>query len=158
MELSLENIKELLSSLDGSSLGRLVVETDSFKLTLEKNAVPAVSASAAPAALNTAGIQSAQGGPVSPSGAAADKKGSEKPGAVVKSPIVGTFYASASPQNPPLVEIGQKVKKGDVLCIIESMKLMNEIASEFDGTLAEVFAKNGEAVEFGQPLFRIETQ
>ena len=77
-------------------------------------------------------------------------------GNVVKSPIVGTFYAAASPEKPPFVTVGQQVKKGDVLMIIESMKLMNEVQSEFDGTVAEILVKNGEAVEFDQPIMVIK--
>lgn len=74
---------------------------------------------------------------------------------LVKSPMVGTFYIKPNPNADPYVEVGKKVKKGDVLCIIEAMKLMNEIESEFDGEIAEIFVKDGEAVEYGKPLFKI---
>lgn len=77
-------------------------------------------------------------------------------GNIVKSPMVGTFYTKPSPTSEPYVEIGQKVKKGDVLCIIEAMKLMNEIESEFDGEIEEVLVKDGEMVEYGKPLFKIK--
>lgn len=77
-------------------------------------------------------------------------------GNIVKSPIVGTFYAAASPDKPPFVTVGQQVKKGDVLMIIESMKLMNEIQSEFDGKVADILVKNGDAVEYDQPIMIIE--
>ena len=75
---------------------------------------------------------------------------------IVKSPMVGTFYMKPAPNAKPYVEVGQKVKKGDVLCIIEAMKLMNEIESEFDGEIAEVLLKDGDMVEFGKPLFKIK--
>lgn len=75
---------------------------------------------------------------------------------IVKSPMVGTFYSKPSPNANSYVEIGQKVKKGDVLCIVEAMKLMNEIESEFDGEITEIFVKDGEAVEYGKPLFKIK--
>lgn len=75
---------------------------------------------------------------------------------IVKSPMVGTFYLKPSPESNPYVEIGQKVKKGDVLCIIEAMKLMNEIESEFDGEIVEILLKDGEVVEYGKPLFKIK--
>ena len=75
---------------------------------------------------------------------------------IVKSPMVGTFYIKPSPTANPYVEIGQKVKKGDVLCIIEAMKLMNEIESEYDGEIVEIYVKDGESVEYGKPLFRIK--
>lgn len=77
-------------------------------------------------------------------------------GNIVKSPMVGTFYMKPAPNAKPYVEVGQKVKKGDVLCIIEAMKLMNEIESEFDGEVAEILLKDGEMVEFGKPLFKIK--
>lgn len=73
----------------------------------------------------------------------------------IKSPMVGIFYAAASPEAKPFVEIGSKVKKGDVVCIIEAMKLMNEITAEFDGEVVDVCVHNGEVVEYGQPLFRL---
>jgi len=74
---------------------------------------------------------------------------------VVKSPMVGTFYAASSPDDAPFVSAGTSVKKGDVLCIVEAMKLMNEIEAEYDGTVDKVLAKNGEPLEYGQPLFVI---
>ncbi|HWP35744.1 MAG TPA: acetyl-CoA carboxylase biotin carboxyl carrier protein, partial [Thermodesulfobacteriota bacterium] len=97
-------------------------------------APPAVAAAAAPAA------------------AAADGKGYR----TVTSPIVGTFYRAASPDAPPYVEVGSVVKKGQVLCIIEAMKLMNEIEAEFDGRVVAILVENGQPVEFGEPLFHIE--
>jgi len=77
-------------------------------------------------------------------------------GNIVKSPMVGTFYSKPSPNSEAYVSVGQKVKKGDVLCIIEAMKLMNEIESEFDGEVVEVLVKDEETVEYGKPLFIIK--
>lgn len=77
-------------------------------------------------------------------------------GNVVKAPIVGTFYASPAPGKPPFVTVGQKVKKGDVIMIIESMKLMNEVQSEYDGEVAEIMAKDGQPVEYDQPVMIIK--
>ncbi len=79
----------------------------------------------------------------------------QKEGTLVLSPTVGVFYASPSPDARPFVEVGDQVKKGDTLCIIEPMKLMNEIPSEVDGTVAEICVGNGQVVEYNQPLFRI---
>ena len=76
-------------------------------------------------------------------------------GNIVKSPMIGTFYMKPSPDSDPYVEIGSTVKKGTVLCIIEAMKLMNEIESEYEGKITEIFVKDGEAVDYGKPLFRI---
>lgn len=77
------------------------------------------------------------------------------PGTVVTSPTVGVFYTASSPESRPFVSVGDTVKRGDVLCIIEAMKLMNEIPAELDGTVAEIYASNGQMVEYGQPLLRI---
>ena len=77
-------------------------------------------------------------------------------GNIVKSPMVGTFYLKPSPTSEPFVEIGKEVKKGDTLCIIEAMKLMNEIESEYTGKIAEILVEDGKPVEYGTPLFRIK--
>jgi acetyl-CoA carboxylase biotin carboxyl carrier protein len=78
-------------------------------------------------------------------------------GHVVKSPMVGTFYRSATPNDPPFVEVGQQVAQGDVLCVIEAMKIMNQIESDVSGTVTEILVENGEPVEYGQDLFVIQT-
>ena len=80
---------------------------------------------------------------------------SEPEGMIVKSPLVGTFYAAPSEDADPFVSVGDQVKKGQTLAIVEAMKLMNEIESDFDGKVAEIYVENGQAVEYGQPLFRI---
>ena len=91
-----------------------------------------------------------------PAGAeASDKAAGVTGGNIVKSPLVGTFYSSPSPDDAPYVSVGDTVKKGQVLGIIEAMKLMNEVESEFSGQIAEILVENGEMVEYGQPLFRI---
>lgn len=110
-------------------------------------AVPAVPA--VPAAAPAAAPAPAE--PVKDEDAGADFNAAK----MVLSPMVGVFYASPSPSDPPFVTVGSKVKKGDVLCIIEAMKLMNEITAEEDGEIAEVCVQNGQVVEFGQPLFRL---
>jgi len=93
--------------------------------------------------------------PANPSGgAAADAVGDDY--VDITSPFVGSFYRSASPDSPPFVEVGSVVRSGQTLCIIEAMKLMNEIESECAGTVTEIFAQNGKSVEYGQKLFRIK--
>ncbi len=79
----------------------------------------------------------------------------DKPGTIVTSPFVGTFYRAPAPDAAPFTDVGQKVKKGQTLCIVEAMKLMNEIECEIDGTVAEILVQNATPVEFGEPLFRI---
>ena len=91
----------------------------------------------------------------SPAAAAAAEPAAE-PGHIVKSPMVGTFYRSASPGGKPLVEVGSVVKEGEAICIIEAMKIMNEIEADKSGTVTRVVCENGQAVEFGQPLLVIE--
>ena len=80
----------------------------------------------------------------------------EPEGNLVKSPMVGIFYESPTPGKPPFVELGKKVSKGEVLCIIEAMKIMNQIESEFSGIISKIMVENGEPVEYGQPLFVIK--
>jgi acetyl-CoA carboxylase biotin carboxyl carrier protein len=91
-----------------------------------------------------------------PAPAAATEAPAPAPGHVVKSPMVGTFYRSANPNSPPFVDIGTEVKEGGALCIIEAMKLMNEIESDMAGTVKAILVENGQPVEYGQPLFVIE--
>lgn len=80
---------------------------------------------------------------------------SPQEGTLIKAPIVGTFYAGSAPDKPPYVKKGDTIAKGDILCIIEAMKFMNEVPSEVDGTVAEILVQDGDFVEFGQPLFRV---
>jgi acetyl-CoA carboxylase biotin carboxyl carrier protein len=94
--------------------------------------------------------------PAAAAPAAAPAPAAAQPGThILNSPIVGTFYRASSPDSDPFVEVGSRVKKGQVLCIIEAMKLMNEIESDIDGTIAEIYPQNAQAVEFGEPLFAI---
>lgn len=87
-----------------------------------------------------------------------DKKKTNNENYIVKSPIVGTFYRSPSPTSKPFIEIGQKIKKGDILCIVEAMKMMNQIESEKDGTIQSILLENGETVEFNEPIIIIKLQ
>ena len=123
---------------------------------------PAVTAQMVSAAAGMAGAvpvpAAAQAPAPAPAGGeeAASENGDAAAGNVVASPLVGTFYAAASPDAEPFVKVGDTVKKGQVLGIIEAMKLMNEIESEYDGTVAEILVENAQGVEYGQPLFRIQ--
>ena len=120
-------------------------------------AVPAVVAPpAAAAALPTVAVEapSPPAAEAAPAGAAAAAAGDAH---VVTSPIVGTFYRSPNPDAAPYADVGTRVKKGAVMCIIEAMKLMNEIEADVDGVVVEIYPKNAQAVEFGEPLFAIKT-
>ncbi|HCC00735.1 MAG TPA: acetyl-CoA carboxylase biotin carboxyl carrier protein [Ruminococcaceae bacterium] len=146
MELNMDAIQQIMDRMNDSDLSAFRLETDEFKLTIKKQAEKVL----AP----TAPVQS-----VPTNGAvAAEPLCEEKPkveGIVVTSPIVGTFYASAAPGKAPYAKVGQQVKKGDILFVVESMKLMNEITSEYEGTVEEIYAKDGESLEYGQPVLRI---
>jgi acetyl-CoA carboxylase biotin carboxyl carrier protein len=99
------------------------------------------------------------GGPAAAAGSAASPTEDEEVElAVVKSPIVGTFYGAPEPGAPPFVEVGQRVKKDQVLCIIEAMKLMNEITSEYEGEIVSIYVENGKPVQYGERLFAIRTR
>jgi acetyl-CoA carboxylase biotin carboxyl carrier protein len=100
----------------------------------------------------------ASGLPSSPSAPAAEETASDADLFIVKSPIVGTYYEAPSPGTPPFVKVGDTVKEGQVLCIIEAMKLMNEIEAEVSGVLAKIVVHNGDPVEYGMPLFGIRKQ
>lgn len=138
MTLDVEQIEQLMRTLAQTGLTECAIESEGFSLRLVREA------SAAPV----------QAAPVPVQNVPAPAARTE--GHVVSAPIVGTFYAKKSPDAPPYVQVGDRVRAGDVLFIIESMKLMNEVTSEFDGVVAEVLVHDGEAVEYGQPLMRIE--
>lgn len=148
---SIEEIKELAKTVSEYKLGKIKIKTDDEELVIEgkcchkHHSMPPVMppmAQAAPMAMPAAPAEA----PAAPAA---------KSGNVVKAPIVGTFYAAASPEDAPFVKVGDTVKKGDVLMIIESMKLMNEVTSDFDGVVEEILVANGDAVEYDQPLMRI---
>lgn len=141
-----EKIKELIDCMGKSALTSLDIEfPDGVKINMKKEA-------------NTATITSSKIKTVevldSEVSTPAEIKKVEE-GKIVKSPMVGTFYLKPSPNAEDFVTVGTKVNKGTILCIIEAMKLMNEIESEYDGEIAEILVKDGEAVEYGKPLFRI---
>ena len=136
-----EKIKQLMIDMGNSKLTSIDIEfPDGVKIKMEKNV------SVAPAVQHVVVEEHIE----EPA-----KKEEVKEGNIVKSPMVGTFYSKSSPTSNPYVEVGSEVKKGTILCIVEAMKLMNEIESEFNGKIAEILVKDGEAVEYGQPLFRI---
>lgn len=150
MEINLDVIKQLIESLDKSSVDKLQLNTSEFDITLEKNQPIYAEARQTQVQNYAAPVETAI---VSTSG---DVKIAEPKGNIVKAPIIGIFYATAAPEKPPFVTVGQKVKKGDVLFIIESMKLMNEVISEYSGTVADIYIETGKTVEYGQPILRIE--
>jgi acetyl-CoA carboxylase biotin carboxyl carrier protein len=161
--LEFDDIQRILELMNAHDLAEFELEREGLKLRVRK-AIAAFPAIAAPAAAAQAPLAVPA---LSPAPAAAsrlpapdvDEGVEELPVelAVVKSPIVGTFYRSAEPGAPAFVEVGQRVKKDQVLCIIEAMKLMNEITSEYDGEIVSVYVENGKPVQYGERLFAIRT-
>jgi acetyl-CoA carboxylase biotin carboxyl carrier protein len=158
--LDLKQIKQIIDLMKRSELSEFEFEEEGFKIKIKRGSggVPVVTsvpqsahpfpaaAPEAPApAKSTAGLASAVN-------AAGDEAGFT----YVKSPMVGTFYRSPSPENPPFVENGSKVEEKTVVCIIEAMKIMNEIQAETKGTVVEVLVENGQPVEYGQRLFKLK--
>lgn len=142
--MNLDEIKELIALLNDNGLSALEVSENGKTIRLEKACAPV--AVSAPAAIEIPRGQSASGSRAEP----IDYNNA------ITSPMVGVYYASSSPEGKPFVSVGSEVKNGDVLCVIEAMKLMNEILSDRDGTVTEICARNEQIVEFGQPLFRFK--
>ena len=166
--MTLDEIKRLIEFIRAQELTEFELEQDGVKLRIKSGppahtpvhlmqAMPMVAAPLAAAPVNAA--TPAQGGPSHTPGApttpaASDEEGTEI--AIVKSPIVGTFYRAPEPGAKNFVDVGDTVKKGQVLCIIEAMKLMNEIDSEYDGEIVNIYVENGQAVQYGERLFAIK--
>ena len=150
--LSFKEIKELIALVSERGLGSIEVERAGFRLKVEGRPAPLVLESSE-AALSSSLAASAT------AAAAAETPASEQLPEdvhVITSPIVGTFYRSPSPESDPFAEVGQKISRGKILCIIESMKLMNEIESDVAGEIVEVYPRNGQPVEYGEKLFAIK--
>ena len=148
--MKVEQVLELVKAVSDSELTEFKYEEDGVKLSLKKTSdkIIQVQAPAAPAAAPVSA-------PADAEASAAVSAESEVKGNVVKSPLVGTFYAAPAEDADPFVKVGDSVKEGQVLAIVEAMKLMNEIESDFTGTVTEILVENGQAVEYGQPLFVI---
>lgn len=150
-DINLDTISKLADIVNEKELGEITITSGNSSVTVKGRKCPPPPPAGMPAAfVQSAPAQAAQTAQTAQAAAPAVS------GNVVKAPIVGTFYAASAPDKPPFVTVGQQVKKGDVIMIIESMKLMNEVQSEFDGTVAEILVKNGEAVEFDQPIMIIK--
>ena len=149
--MNLEFIQKLADLVVDKNLGEITVQNGDSTITIKgkkvaaQTVVESIPVAAAPL-------------PAAPAVAAPapEAKAAAPAGKFVKAPIVGTFYAASAPDQPPFVKVGDQIKKGDVLFIIESMKLMNEVQSEIEGTVAEILVGNGEAVEYDQPILRVE--
>ena len=156
-----DEINRILDMVREHELSEFELEREGFKIKIKKGAVvnpsgpfaaPMVQ-QAAPALPASAGTPPA---PLEAVPSPAPPSSDEVDFAIVKSPIVGTFFRAAEPGAPPFVDVGTTVKKGQVLCIIEAMKLMNEIDSEYDGDIVKVYVENGQPVQYGERLFAIK--
>lgn len=157
---TIEEIKELINTLDGSSLTNLEIKGENGeKLILSKESkkeitvAPTLQSVIPQAAAPAPQATSAE---PAPAAAPAETKPAEDNYRVITSPMVGVFYTSPSPEADPYVSVGQSIQSGDVVCIIEAMKLMNEIPATESGTIAEICVSNGDIVEYGQPLFKLK--
>lgn len=150
-----ENILTLIKTVSDSELTNFKYEENGVKLSLSKRQNQVVSSvTYEPSAIN----ETAKAAPVPQKTESIVEKQDDLEdlsGNIIKSPLVGTFYTAPSEDADAYVKVGDKVKKGQTLAIIEAMKLMNEIESEFDGNISEVYVENGQAVEYGQPLFKV---
>lgn len=149
----LKELKELIDLVKSSELTELEWERAGVRVRICRGASPAARP-AHPESSVTVGSDAVQGAPVDRREAEGELP--QERGVMIRSPIVGTFYRTASPGAPPYVEVGDRVRRGQILCIVEAMKLMNEIESEVDGVVAEVCVENARPVEYGEALFRIE--
>ena len=145
--MDLKEIKELIALMRKNDLSVFKMEKEGFKITLKKGTdfQPVITSTAAPVAPAAAPAAVAVSAPDAATASLRE----------IASPMVGTFYATASPDSPPYVAVGQEVTEDTVVCIIEAMKVMNEIKAEVRGVIAEVVAENGKPVQFGQALFRV---
>ena len=163
--MELDELLKLIQAVSDSELTGFKYETDSVSLNLKKEKEIVTTAQTLPAAQTLPTVNVGQ--PVMPTQPTAsmvsavsgektaETKEAKQEGFLVKSPLVGTFYAAPAEDAAPYVAVGDTVKKGQIVAIVEAMKLMNDIECDFDGTVTEILVENGEMVEYGQPLFRI---
>ena len=152
--MDLKTIKQVVELMNSADLSEFELEEEGLKRRLcRKTSATVVEYAAAHQAAAFAAPATAPASPAK----AAEAPVEDKSIAIIKSPMVGTFYRAASPDSPPFVEVGAKVADETTVCIIEAMKVMNEIAAEQKGVITEVLVENGEPVEYGQPLFKIKT-
>jgi acetyl-CoA carboxylase biotin carboxyl carrier protein len=153
--MDLRKLKTLIDLVAESDISELEVTEGESKVRIVKSGTPVAQGQVVMMQPQAAQPMPAVANPPPAPQAAVEVAPPEPAGHVVKSPMVGTFYRSSAPGSAPFVEVGSVVKEGDTLCIIEAMKLLNEIDADASGTIRQVLVENGQAVEFGQPLFII---
>lgn len=157
-----KQIQELIKMINKSNIGEVTIEEKGFRLTIKQKEEAAQHVIAAPSYLQAPPPSSMQAQAASPAPASAATKAGKSPEAVadnlltIKSPMIGTFYRSSGPDKPHFLEVGDEVIPGKVVCIIEAMKLFNEIESEVKGRIVKVLVEDASPVEYDQPLFLVE--
>lgn len=159
--LDLEFLRGLIEAVDESGIDSIEIARAGTRIRINKTPPPVTPSAVAPAPM--AGFAHATPAPAAPepagstaAAAPASDNGAGSNWVDVESPMVGTFYRAPAPEAPPYVDVGTRVSKGQTLCILEAMKLMNELEAEVDGVVQEILVQNGDPVEYGQALFRIE--
>ena len=155
--MDLDEIKQILDLMREHDLAEFELERDSGKVKLRKHPNTPQFVAAAPAVPHMAYAPAPQAAAPAPAGEPVLASASEDVDlAIIKAPIVGTFYRASEPGAKPFADVGEQVRKGQVLCIIEAMKLMNEINAECDGEVVKVYVENGQAVQYGERLFAVK--
>ena len=152
--MDIRKVKKLIELLEESNIDEIEIKEGEESVRISRNGAQAL-AMAAPMAPTYAAPPPPAPAPVAPAAQVAAEPAAEKAGHLVRSPMVGTFYASPAPTSAPFVEVGKSVKAGDVICIVEAMKMMNQIEADKDGKIGALLVEDGEPVEFDQPLFSI---
>ncbi len=157
--MDLKQIKQIIDLMKRSELTEFAVEEEGFKLKICRgaNGLPVVTSSAGLIAVPEAAAASAAAAAATLASSSQNGGDKEDPSITyIKAPMVGTFYRAPSPESPPFVEVNAKVSENSVVCIIEAMKIMNEIQAEVKGTVVEILVENGQPVEYGQRMFKIK--
>jgi len=156
--LNFKEILELIDKVSASGLGAVEVETSGVRLRIEgkpREQVIVREVASAPAPQTIAAPQPAPAGVATPAEQPKPAEDADADLHIITSPIVGTFYSAANPEADPFVRVGDRISKGAVLCIVEAMKLMNEIESDVDGVVTKIFPQNGQPIEYGEKLFAV---
>lgn len=151
-----DEIKELMRLFGKSKLDRIQIKQKDFEIEMEKGGTVVVEAAPAAKAAPAVSTPAPASAPTSTPAAEETRSEPAAKGELITSPMVGTFYAAPSPDSPPFVKVGDTVRKGQTLCILEAMKIMNELEAEYDCKILEILVEDGEPVEYDKPLFRVE--
>jgi acetyl-CoA carboxylase biotin carboxyl carrier protein len=156
--MDIKQIQELIKFVAKSGVNEVSIEEQDFKITIKTNQAPTYVNASIPAPLPAAPVQSqvVAAAPIIPSIVSSDKDEIASNYITIKSPMIGTFYRAASPDKPSLADIGDEISAGQPVCIIEAMKLFNEIESEISGRIVKVLVENSSPVEYDQPLFLVD--